>query len=116
MRGTILVVDDDATVRGALAGALEAEGYATHRSADAAAALAIVDRHHVDLMLTDVVLPGLDGVALVHAVRERAPQMPVILVSGIVEGVTLPETPFVAKPVELAPLLAAVARLLRATS
>jgi len=110
---TILVVDDDPTVLHTLACALEDEGYATHRSADASAALEIVARHPVDLVLTDVVLPGFDGVSLVHELRERAHHMPVIIVSGIVDGVELPETPFVSKPFDLSHLLSLVDRMLR---
>jgi DNA-binding response OmpR family regulator len=116
VRRTILVVDDDPDLLQALVGALEEEGYATHRSTHAKAALEVLAEHPIDLVLTDVVLPGLDGVSLVHELRKREHHLPVIIMSGMVDGVALSETPFVSKPFDMSHLLKLVERMVRLES
>ena len=63
---------------------LEDLGYNVRRVADAAAALAILDRDEfaVDLVFSDVIMPGMNGVELAGLIRERYPGLPVVLTSG----------------------------------
>ena len=112
MRRTILVVDDDPATLELLACALEGEGYETRRCSDGIAALEVVADHQIDLVLTDVVLPHLDGISLVHELRARGHLMPVIIISGMLDGVKLPNTPFVSKPLDLTHVFSLVARML----
>lgn len=103
---TILVVEDDGDLSDILAEALEGEGYVVRCVADGLAALAAVASVRPALVLSDVNLPGLDGVTL--ATQLRGIGVPVVLVSaGPVPGVRA--VPFVAKPFDLDHLLTVVA-------
>ncbi len=80
--GHVLLVDDDAMVATALAAQLEAKGYIVRPASDAAAALADMELHTPDLLLTDFAMPGMDGLALIQEVRRRHPSLPAILLTG----------------------------------
>ena len=81
---TVLLVDDDARVRDAVRVALEMNGLTVLDAADAMAALAIVSsaRRSIDLLLTDVNMPGIDGVELARRVRLLRPEIRVRYMSG----------------------------------
>jgi two-component system cell cycle sensor histidine kinase/response regulator CckA len=81
---TILVVEDDANVRRALVESLELLGYQVMQAANGQEALAALERRdaEVDLLLSDVVMPGMGGKALLHAMRERGSTVPVVLLTG----------------------------------
>ena len=92
---TVLVVEDDALVRGALAETLRELRYRVVEAADADAALALLDRGAgVDAILSDVAMPGsMDGVGFAVAARARWPGVPVVLATGHVgalDGRALP--------------------------
>jgi len=80
----ILVVDDEPAVRRFAARALLEEGYLVEEAADGAAALALVHAAVpvVHAVVSDVVMPRLDGVELLRALASSHPQLPVILMSG----------------------------------
>lgn len=82
--GTVLVVDDEQTVRDFAVLALEELGYEVHCAASADEALAMLAREDglVDLLLTDVMMPGLSGPELAQQVAERHPKVNVIYMSG----------------------------------
>jgi signal transduction histidine kinase len=80
---TVLVVDDEPLVRRAIGRTLHARGYAVVEAGSAEEALALVAaRPCVDLLLTDVMMPGMRGPELVRAFRERCPGRPALLMSG----------------------------------
>jgi CheY-like chemotaxis protein len=81
---TILVVEDDALVRGYVVAQLGSLGYTTLVAGDAAAALAVVDRGAAfDLLFTDLIMPGrMNGRELADAVRTRRPDVKVLYTSG----------------------------------
>ena len=83
----ILLVEDDASVRRLLAILLESAGYRVTSAADGAEALEIVSTssRRFDLLLTDYVMPGQSGVALCNALRERWPDLRVVLMTGHAE-------------------------------
>ena len=66
---SILVVDDDAPIRRMLERTLAAEGYAVETAADGGAALAAVERSAPDLIVLDVAMPGMDGLAVCRRLR-----------------------------------------------
>ena len=101
MSGTVLVVDDDAGIADLLADLLAEEGYAVLTAADGDEALAEVEREPVDLVLTDVMLPGVDGVTLSERLRQRGDQTPVVLMSAVFDDVDIPGVRFVPKPFDL---------------
>ncbi|MBN1612126.1 MAG: sigma-54-dependent Fis family transcriptional regulator [Polyangiaceae bacterium] len=81
-RGRILVVDDEANARNALAEILREEGYSVETAADGFKGLARFQESLPDLVLTDLKMPGMDGVELLGKVREIEPTMPVIVMTA----------------------------------
>jgi len=78
----VLVVDDDARIRALTRVSLEAEGYLVREASDADEALGAVDDEAPDLVLLDVVMPGVDGWQLLRRLQERHGSIPVIMFSG----------------------------------
>jgi PAS domain S-box-containing protein len=109
---TILVVDDDMLVRMGTVSLLEELGHTVVDASDGPAALEILrERGDIDLVVTDYAMPGMNGVALVLAARERRPGLPALLVTGYVElpansPVALPRLIKPYREVELAACLA----------
>jgi PAS domain S-box-containing protein len=113
--GTVLVVDDNPDVADVSAGMLEQLGYEVHKARDAAAALAAVDKHAFDLVVSDIVMPGtMDGIALARALRERHPGLPVLLVTGYSQAAAqaTPEFTVMRKPFQLSELSRAAGRMI----
>jgi two-component system response regulator FlrC len=78
----ILIVDDDPGVRAALALLLEEESYVPVTVDGGAAALQAVGQQEFSLVLTDVAMPGMDGLELLARLRREAPEVPVIMISA----------------------------------
>jgi len=78
----VLVVDDDELVRSLTVRVLERAGYSVVSAASAAHALELVGRDSIDLVVSDVVMPGLTGVELLTELRSRKPDLPVLLMTG----------------------------------
>ncbi len=122
-RGTerILLVDDDWHVRQAAARALRSRGYTVHEAADGRAALRILDERAIDLLITDVVMPGMDGRRLSEAVHRRMPDLPVLFMSGYTDdevvhrGIQTAELSFLEKPFRVNALAAKVREVLDET-
>lgn len=85
--GTILLVEDEDPVRMFSARALRNKGYVVHEAKSGEAALKILDDTQtvIDLMITDVVMPRMDGPTLVRVMRETKPDLKVIFISGYTE-------------------------------
>ncbi|MEO8714642.1 MAG: ATP-binding protein [Acetobacteraceae bacterium] len=81
-RGTVLLVEDDDAQRRLAARGLRRHGWRVLTAASAEAALARIEAAPPDLLIADVTLPGMDGVALLQALRRRYPDLPGVLVSG----------------------------------
>lgn len=79
---TILLIDDESDVRQAISRVLEREGYAVKTAADAASGLAILEESHVDVLISDIIMPGIDGVQAIRTVRKSNPNMKIIAISG----------------------------------
>lgn len=117
---SIVVAEDDADIRSIIGRVLSEHGYAVSVAEGGAAALAILSDtgNHVDLLLTDVVMPGTSGLELAEQVKRLRPALPVLFMSGYADGlfaqsalesdVLLLEKPFTPDA-----LVAAVARALR---
>ncbi len=89
LRGfVVLVVDDDADNLDTAAAVVESFGCHALRARSCDEALAILDSGaHVDLVFSDVVMPDASGVALARSVRERKPELPVVLATGYTEAI-----------------------------
>jgi DNA-binding response OmpR family regulator len=123
-RERILVVEDDTDLQRMLAFTLTRLGYpganSHRRSARAQHAAEAAPEARAELILTDVQMPGLDGIGLLRRVRADDPDMPVIVMtaftsnSAIMHALRLHADDFVAKPIEMAELKTALDRALRA--
>ncbi len=109
---TILVVDDERPICNLLAELFDEEGYRVYRAYDGMTALATAERYRPDLILSDVMMPGLDGVSLTRRLRERGQRVPVVLMSAVYADVDLPHVRFVPKPFDVDNVLAVVERLI----
>ncbi|KYC36147.1 two-component system response regulator [Scytonema hofmannii PCC 7110] len=117
---TILVVDDDLGTRLSISDYLELSGYSVITANDGQEALAMVEEYHPDLIVTDIVMPQMNGYELVRRVRQQPPfrLLPVILLTartktqerilGYQSGCDL----YLPKPFELEELAAAIRNLL----
>jgi len=118
MSATLLLADDDRPQREMLAGALEQDGYAVLQAADGAEALARLRREPVDLLLSDLRMPGLDGLELLDAARRLNPLLPVVVLTAFgtvetaVEAMRRGAFTFLVKPVDLLALRAQLERAL----
>src|SRR5882672_3169473 len=119
MKPTILVVDDEPGVRSSLSGVLRDEGYAVEAVASGEACLERVTRGPVDLIVLDVWLPGMDGLATLARLRERQVDSQVVLISGhgniesAVRAIKMGAFDFVEKPLSLDKTVLVVANALR---
>jgi CheY-like chemotaxis protein len=79
----VLLVDDEATVRETLAAALEDAGYAVRVAGDGTEALRILESDApVDVLVTDLAMPGMDGLAVIRSARQQRPDLPSVLLTG----------------------------------
>jgi CheY-like chemotaxis protein len=81
----ILCVDDEEIPRTLRQMVLTKQGYTVLSAVSAAEALDLLDRHHVDLVLTDQMMPGIVGTELAKRLRLSRPSLPIIIVSGVNE-------------------------------
>ena len=115
---TILVVDDDAALRRALATALEDMGHAVAEVSGGEAALAWLSRHRADAMLLDLRMPGMDGMAVLRALRDRPDAPPVAVLTAVptsdntIEAMRLGAADHLTKPIGRDGLRAVLARML----
>jgi len=116
---TILVVEDDPAIRRGLGDALRYGGYAVHECSDGPSAVKNAIGVAVDLVLLDVVLPGMDGFSVLAEIRRARPTLPVIMVTARgaehdrVSGLRNGADDYVVKPFSPGELLARVEAVLR---
>ena len=119
MNESLLLVEDDDAIAGALGLHLEQAGYRLHRESDGLAAMQAIDHKRWDLVLLDLMLPGADGWDVCRHLRARHPGVPVIMLSARsaeahrVLGLELGADDYLAKPFSMLELVARVRALLR---
>ncbi|MHB8844746.1 MAG: response regulator [Nitrospirota bacterium] len=80
---TILLVDDEASARTLVSAMLERSGYDVLAVADGSAAItALQERGDIDLVIADYRMPGMDGLGLIRRIKERTPDLPVVMMTG----------------------------------
>jgi CheY-like chemotaxis protein len=112
---TILIVDDNRAVLGVTKSVLESEGYQVYAAESAKSAIAVAQRLQcgLDLLLTDIVMPEMDGHNLIAIIRRLCPNVSTIAMSGFAPGNPAERDYFVlAKPFTRDQLLAAVNKIL----
>jgi PAS domain S-box-containing protein len=108
---TVLVVDDEAEIRNLAAEALRRNGYEVISAQDGASGIVqfVEQKQKIALVITDLMMPGVDGVSLVKTVQAIKPDMKIIITSGFAEGRPLPEgSRLIRKPFSANELLRAV--------
>lgn len=112
--GRVYLVDDDAQVRAALARLLESAGHAVQAFGSAAQCLQELRHETIACLVLDLAMPGLDGLQLQQMLQQRAPDLPVVFLTGrgdiaaSVKAMKRGATDFLTKPVDDAVLLEAV--------
>ena len=106
----ILLVDDEENYRELIARVLTKAGYAVLQAADGMGALSLLERSNVDLVISDILMPVLNGYALVARLREKWPNMPVILTTGFLspdaaKSMMKGSVDFIPKPINAETLL-----------
>ena len=113
----ILLVEDEAIPRYAFARILRGEGHEVKEAANGEEALELLGQHQIDLVITDLVMPHLDGFALVSQTHQKWPSIPIIVMSGYAaqyaaDALAESLTEFLPKPIDPSILIATVERLL----
>ena len=118
---TILLVDDEESIRKTLGDVLGDEGYRVIASADGESALSELEREHPDLVLLDIWMPGMDGIETLQRIKEKRPELPVIMISGhgsvetAVKSTKLGAFDFIEKPLSLDKILLVISHALELT-
>ena len=118
LRKRVLLIDDDSDVRGALGEIVAVLGYDTELAASGAEGMTLFDANHFDIVLTDLLMPGMTGWEVVDEVRKRNPKTPVLIITG---SALYPEdrrgwkpgVALVSKPVDMNFLENAIAKMIQ---
>lgn len=122
MEKTILVVDDEDVIRESVREILSDEGYRVIEASDGTRVLDLIRREHPHLVLLDIWMPQVDGIGLLKEIKEQAPEVDVIMISGhgnihtAVTATKLGAFDFIEKPLSLDGLLLTVRRALGESS
>jgi two-component system, OmpR family, response regulator MprA len=120
--GRVLVVDDDRRLRDMLRRALESAGYEVDTAEDGGRALAAISGRTFDLVVLDVLMPGVDGLGVARRLRQRGDPIPVLMltardgVTDRVAGLDAGADDYLVKPFAIDELLARVRALIRRAS
>lgn len=115
----VLVVEDDAALSQLFCRVLTRNGYLAFAASDGVEALALLEREYIDLMIADVMMPRMDGYALVHALREAGSKIPVLMItakddfSAMQQGFLSGTDDYMVKPVNVNEMVLRVRALLR---
>ena len=118
MAYTILVVDDEDNMRWVLNRALEQAGYEVLTANRGDKALQSFARHRIDLVLLDLKMPGMDGLGVLRELRQRSPDVPILLLTAFASVPTAVgafqagATDYIRKPFDIENLLTLIARYL----
>src|SRR5206468_4303815 len=113
---TVLLVEDNPEVAMVSTSLLEQLGYTVRRVSNAEAALDEIEHDEVDLVFSDIVMPGkMDGLSLARRLKAMRPQLPVLLATGYSDAAVnvLGDFPILRKPYEIHQLSQAIAKLPR---
>ena len=120
-RNMILVVEDEEAYRDVLARILTKAGYEVLQAADGIEALSLLEKSEIDLVISDILMPRLNGYALVARLRAKWPAMPVILTTGFLsqdaaKNMMSGSVDFIPKPINVETLLDMIHRRISQSS
>jgi len=111
MQFTLLIVDDEKNIRDGLAEAFQMEGYKALTAGDGQTAMKMLEENYVDLVITDLKMPHISGMELLHYVKQNWPNVPVIIITAhgdiadAVKAMQQGALEFITKPLNLEHLL-----------
>lgn len=114
---SILLIDDEALVREELGEILEEEGYLLWTASDGQEGLSLFEAKRPDMVITDVKMPRTDGLTVAMALRQKAPQVPITIMTGhgseemAIHALRAGVTDFLKKPIRIDDLLSAIERM-----
>ncbi len=115
----ILVVEDDVTLRQIMCAVLNKNGYRATGAGDGNEALDVIDREQVDLIISDIMMPGMDGYQLTQELRDAGYEMPILMVTAKdrfedkQQGFLLGTDDYMVKPIDMNEMVLRVGALLR---
>jgi DNA-binding response OmpR family regulator len=115
----ILIVDDDKNTRRLYQAVLETEGYQVFLAENGAMALEVMDKEHIDLVIVDIMMPGMDGYEFTKTLRETENSLPILMVSAKQlpedkkKGFLVGTDDYMTKPVDEEEMLLRIKALLR---
>ena len=115
----IMIAEDDVHIRRLMAAYLTKDGYLVLEAGDGKEALDLMDSSHVDLLITDIMMPGMDGFSLASSLREAGYELPILMITAKEtygdkkEGFSSGADDYMVKPVDMDEMLLRVAALLR---
>ena len=118
----ILIIEDDVSILRGLKDNLTFEGYRVHTSTDGQEGLKLALEKHIDLLLLDIMLPGMNGYEICRRLKKEKPQLPVIMITArgsemdTVAGLDIGADDYISKPFGIPELLARVRAVLRRSS
>ncbi|MBE0417005.1 MAG: response regulator transcription factor [Coriobacteriia bacterium] len=118
----ILVVEDDRTIARFVELELAHAGYRVGKASNGSAALEVIDRDPPDLLVLDLMLPGLDGIEVARKIRASGSRMPILMLTAraetqdVVSGFEAGTDDYLRKPFEIPELLSRIAALLKRTA
>jgi two-component system response regulator AtoC len=115
----VLVVDDEPNLRRVLSAQLSRDGYDVHTAEDGVGGLAVLEEHHIDLLVTDLRMPNMDGMELLRRALVLDPELPVVMITAhgtvdnAVEALKTGAFDYVTKPFDQDEVRAVVKKALR---
>ena len=116
---SILVAEDDHAIRTLITTKLKQENYTIYTAENGEEALSIMEKHQVDLLISDIMMPVMDGYSLVKTLRETKHTLPILMITAksqlesLEEAFTLGVDDYMVKPIRLEELALRVRALLR---
>lgn len=115
----ILVVDDNESIRKLITTFLTADGYKVFTASNGLEALDVIDKEHVDLMIADIMMPGMDGYTLTNELRSSDYNLPILMITAKEsfedkkKGFLVGTDDYMVKPIDFDEMLLRVSALLR---
>lgn len=115
----ILVVEDDKNLRKLITTCLKRENYQTYEATNGIEALEMIDKNYIDLLITDIMMPKMDGYELIKELREAKYNIPILLITAKStlddkkEGFLLGADDYMVKPIDIEELVLRVKVLLK---